>query len=123
MPQRITYEWTVEKTVRYTEPVTFPDGSVETDCEDIVGTAAYDSLADALRTFNPTERPTKDGTVRDVLVLVRHAWNAIDGDLDDRAWAYVTDGILPTHFSDAWGNQCALTVPKYLRTEYDRATR
>ena len=32
---------------------------------------------------------------------------------DPMAWAYIKDGRLPTHFSDAWGAPCAKVPQRY----------
>jgi hypothetical protein len=49
------------------------------------------------------------------IVLVRD-------DDNGRAWAYVEDGKLPTHFTDAHDNEVAV-VPQRLRGEWERAVQ
>lgn len=53
-----------------------------------------------------------------VLALVRDSGNEIDG-LNNRAWAYVRDGVLPDHFTDSYG--CVIAkVPKRFKTEFEK---
>lgn len=51
----------------------------------------------------------------DNLVLVCDIYDEIDG-LQDRFWAYVVNGKLPTHFSDSLGN-LTRKVPVRFHTE------
>jgi len=83
----VTYEWVVEVM----------------DGDDIVDTRAWDTLAEAQRDAQGE---------RAVVVLVRNVW--CDGGLDDRAWAYPADGVLPRVATDAGGRD--FKVPqKYLK--------
>jgi len=68
----VTYEWTVEIM----------------DCDDVIDTHGYDSYRQALESALEDRAAGKVA----VIVLVRHTWNNVDGDLDDRQWAYFEDG-------------------------------
>lgn len=50
------------------------------------------------------------------LVLVRDTGNEDDG-LQDRLWAYVTDGKLPEFFSDSGGRATGYKVPQRFHRE------
>jgi hypothetical protein len=91
----IFYEWVIETVDQY---------------DDITETTAYDSYAECLSSFTPTN---PDGTINR-MVLVRNDW---DGDsLEDRSWAYLDNGVLPTHFSGTNGRP-DYKVPDKLRKQ------
>ena len=43
----------------------------------------------------------------------RYALVLVRDDDNMRSWAYVTDGVLPSHFSDAYGEQYAKVPQRY----------
>lgn len=89
----IVYEWVIE--------------SVDT-FDDITDTVAYDSYAQLRQSFTPTN---DEGGVNRI-VLVREVWTG--DELEDRTWAYLADGILPTHFSGTNGRPIYKVPAKYL---------
>ena len=98
----IRYEWDVE---------TYTDDEFA-DVVDHCHISTYARAIDYMARY-----PAEAGH-RHVLVLVRDVI-APDGDLRDRQWAYMHDGILPSHFEDSGGNRQA-KVPQYLRKEWAR---
>jgi hypothetical protein len=85
----VTYEWVVEVMEGY----------------DIVDTRAWTTLAEAQRDAQGEQY---------VIVLVRNVWG--DGGLDDRAWAYPVDGVLPAVLTDASGRD--FKVPQKYAKEW-----
>lgn len=90
------YEWVIEELDR-------PDG--EEDCE-ITDVNHADTYAEALK-FGAGLTHFRIGLVR-------------DRDDDNRAWAYVEEGVLATHCEDAFGRRMA-EVPKKFRAQFDAA--
>lgn len=87
----VDYEWDVE--------------TVEIESEDIVDHEFCKDYADAKATAATAPGPGH----RHDIVLVRD-------DDNGRSWAYMEDGKLPSHFSDAYGNAVA-KVPKRFTNE------
>ena len=90
----LSYEWLCETVAGAQHEVT-------ADSE-IINHSHADTYAEALTFAQP------DGMNHDRIVLVR--------DDTARAWAYLEDGRLPTHFSDAWGHP-GVIVPKRFHKE------
>lgn len=84
----VRYEWVVE----------------EMDGEDIVDTFQFTTYKEALAFKAKQGASFVIGLVRDVIDAY--------GDLDDRAWAYVENGVLPSTFDNG------KPVPAKYRTEF-----
>ena len=91
MANRIVYEWCLE---------TLDDGG------DIVDMDFRDNLIEL----------KVEGDTR--LCLVRRVGDYFEGE-DDRCWAYVTDEVLPTFFSDEANRQIAIRVPLRFHKEFN----
>lgn len=76
----VAYEWVVE--------------TLQGEERDIVDLDHFDHLPEALRC---AQELRAEGRVVDV-ALTRNIWNDIDGDLDDRQYAYLENGLLPRAF-------------------------
>lgn len=76
----VAYEWTVE--------------TLDGPEDDIVDNDFFDRFREALSRAAALRAEGK----RVEIGLVRSVWNNLDGDLEDRQWAYLEDGLLPTQF-------------------------
>lgn len=92
----VTYEWAVETTTNV--------DTGEYEKGEILDVNHFDTFAEAKE---HADGPCWAGC-EEVLVLVR------DTD-SDRAWAYMVDGKLPTHFTDAYGRAVAKVPERYHR--------
>lgn len=90
----IQYEWQIEECDAH---------------DDIITSTAYDSLTELKRCYTPTN---EDGGINRI-VLVRSTYSYED--LDDREWAYVDNGTLPTHFIGSNGRPTTPVPAKYLK--------
>lgn len=89
----IAYEWTAEAVDEY---------------GDIQDNAFGDTYAEVKNSLcAAVDEPGM--TVR--IGIVRNEWDDFDGDLEDRAWAYIEDGKLPERFETASGGK-GPKVPK-----------
>lgn len=104
----IYYEWDIETVCAESEDI------LDHDHRDRLSEYEMDRLIHAI---NQAAAPDKTYTR---LVLVRDRFNRVDGDLDCRSWAYVTDdGKMPDQFLDAYDKPVA-TVPKRFIEEFNR---
>ena len=93
----VSYEWVIE--------------TVDTESEDILDVNHTNTYSEALT--DAAGRPDKGCFYR--IGLVRD-------DDDGRSWAYVEDGVLPSHFEDAMNCPVA-KVPQKIRKQFDKATK
>lgn len=89
------YEWDIEE---------WEDGDVIDHCHEA-----------RLAQYPASQLTEIDGT-KYRLVLVYSHWLP-NGDLEERTWAYVKDGMLPKTFEDGF------PVPKYFHEELDRTMK
>lgn len=99
MRTKTFYEWTVEQVDSF---------------GDIIETSGVPKLAEAMRHAPDPEDLAALNCTHFDLVLVRDVFNAEDGDLEDRQWAYVQDGELPEEFDGG------TRVPAQYRKEFER---
>ena len=93
----VIYEWVIE--------------TVDIESEDILSVDHANTYAEAL--VQSSDQPDEGCFYR--IGLVRD-------DDDGRSWAYVEDGVLPSHFEDALNRRVA-KVPQKLRKQFDKSTR
>lgn len=92
MRLRVTYEWAVESY----------------EGEDIIDIVHSDKLKEL-------DKPE----VNEKLVLIRDEY-CPDLGLQDRYWAYVEEGFLAERFTDSWGEEVAIKIPKRFYEELKR---
>lgn len=101
MASNVHYEWVVE--------LTTTEATDEHEADEVLDVHGCQGYLDASRLAATLTEPGLAG----VIVLVRD-------DLAGRSWAYLEDGALPSHFSDAYGNEVS-KVPARFVAEVARA--
>lgn len=98
----VQYEWVVE--------LTTTEATDEHEADEVLDVHGCQSYLDAKDTASRLSEPGAAG----MIVLVRD-------DLAGRSWAYLKDGALPSHFTDAYG-AAASKVPARFAAEVARAS-
>ena len=94
----ISYEWVIETVDQFN------------DIQDVNHADSFDEAKQRAAGVSVPE----NGRVE--IGIVRNRWSDFDGDLEDRTWAYIDNGALPSHFQTAGGAQ-ACKVPEKFRRE------
>jgi hypothetical protein len=98
----VFYEWIVE--------LTTTKETAEHEADEILDTHGCESYVGARLLATEISEPGVEGQI----ALVRN-------DDAGRSWAYLEDGVLPSHFADAYGDDVA-KVPKRFVAEVARAS-
>lgn len=95
----VTYQWSVECQVTYTDGVS-----------EVLSRQDCDSFAEAVAASKDAPKPHQDGSTKNVVLLVRD-------DENSRTWAFLgDDGSLDDFFTDALGKR-AEPVPQRFHQE------
>lgn len=90
----VFYEWDVEEV---------------DECGDVVEHNHFKTYSEAFKCFNKLVSDAEYGMSYEI-VLVRNSDK-------ERSWAYIEDGILPTHFEDAYGIQTAKVPSRFFKRD------